>query len=124
MAAQRRRRKHRGTQGGTIRQTRARPRTRAEARGRAQSARAGGGRRTPAEKGPPTWQGALLRGAIAAGSLFLILALLLKAPIGSAIGLSLFAAAIYTPAFHAIDTFSYRRRQRRAAAEREESSTN
>jgi hypothetical protein len=121
--AQRRRRKHRGTQAGTIRQTRTRPRSRAEARNRAQSARAGG-RGGPAQKGPPTWQGAVLRGAIAAGSLFLILALLLKAPIGGAIGLSLFAAAIYTPAFHAIDTFSYRRRQAKAAAEREEHSTN
>jgi hypothetical protein len=121
--AQRRRRKHKGTQAGTIRQTRTRPRNRAEARSRAQSSR--GSRRTPGQpKGPPTWQGALVRGAIAAGSLFVILVLLLKAPAGSAIGLSLFAAAIYTPAFHAIDTFSYRRRQSKAAAEREERSTN
>src|SRR3954453_8205031 len=112
--AQRRRKKHRGTQAGTVRRTRSRPRTRAEARGRAQGSRGRQGR----GKGPPTWQGAIGRGALAAGSLFLLLVLLLKAPVGSAIGLSLLAAAIYTPAFHAIDTFTYRRRQQKAAQER------
>lgn len=112
--AQRRRRKHRGTQGGTVRRTRSRPRSRAEARGRAQS-----GRRPDRQKGPPTWRGAIARGALAAGSLFLLLVLLLKAPVGGAIGLSLLAAAIYTPAFHAIDSFTYRRRQQKLAEEKQ-----
>ena len=62
---------------------------------------------------PPTWRGAVTRGAIAAGSLFLLLVLLLDAPVGGAVGLALVAGLIYTPAFHAIDTFAYRRRMRK-----------
>jgi hypothetical protein len=112
--AQRRRRKHRGTQGGTVRRSRARPRSRAEARGSAQRSR------KDRLSTPPTWRGAIARGAIAAGALFLLLVLLLDAPVGGAIGLSLLAAALYTPSFHAIDTFAYRRRTRKRAAEKEQ----
>ena len=54
-----------------------------------------------------------MRGGLAAGSLFLLLVLLLDAPVGGAIGLSLLAGAIYTPAFHLIDGFAYRRRVRK-----------
>jgi hypothetical protein len=39
--------------------------------------------------------------------------LLLDAPVGGAVGLALIAAALYTPSFHAIDTFAYRRRMRK-----------
>ncbi len=44
--------------------------------------------------------------------------LLLHAPVGGAIGLSLLAAAIYTPAFHLIDGFAYRRRMQKREEER------
>ena len=111
---QRRRRKHRGTQAGTVRRGRSRPRSRAEARGSAQRGRK---HRLDTE---PTWRGAITRGAVAAGALFLLLVLLLNAPVSGAIGLSLLAAALYTPSFHAIDTYSYRRRQRKLQAEREQ----
>ena len=105
--AQRRRRKHRGTQAGTVKRARSRPRSRAEARGSSEQ------RRQQRLNEPPTWRGAFTRGAIAAVSLFALATLLLEASIGESIGLSLFAAAIYVPAFHAVDTFAYRRRQRK-----------
>jgi hypothetical protein len=108
---QRRRRKHRGTQAGTVRRARGRPRSRSEGRASAQQ------RREDRLNRPPTWRGAIGRGAIAAGSLFLLLVVLLDAPVGGAIGLSLIAAVLYTPSFHAIDTFMYRRRQRKRQAE-------
>ena len=107
MPQQRRRRKHRGTQAGTVRRTRARPRSRAEARTGAEQ------RRQQRLNEPPTWRGALTRGAIAAASLFALAMVLLGASPASAVGLALMAALIYVPAFHAVDTFVYRRRQRK-----------
>jgi Flp pilus assembly protein TadB len=104
---QRRRRKHRGTQAGTVKRARGRPRTRAEARGSSEQ------RRQQRLNQPPTWRGALMRGLIAAVSLFALATLLLGASVGESVGLALFAAAIYVPAFHAVDTFAYRRRQRK-----------
>ena len=109
---QRRRKKHRGTQGGRVRPNRrSRPRSRAQARQTSEQ------RRQDKQSRPPTWQGAIGRGALAAASLFLLLVLLLDAPVGGAIGLALLAAAIYTPAFHLIDGFAYRRRMQKRARE-------
>lgn len=107
MAQPRRRRKHRGTQAGTVRRSRSRPRTRAEARGSAQQ------RRRHRLDEPPTWRGAFTRGLLAAAALFALATLLLGASPGQAIGLSLLSAAIYIPAFHAVDSFAYRRRRRK-----------
>ena len=87
--------------------SRGRPRNRNQARQTAEQ------RRQQKQNEPPTWRGAITRGAIAAVSLFALLVLLLDAPVGGAVGLSLLAAAIYTPAFHAIDTFAFRRRMRK-----------
>lgn len=55
----------------------------------------------------------MTRGLIAAASLFALATLLLGAGPGEAIGLALLAGAIYIPAFHLVDTFVYRRRQRK-----------
>ena len=93
-----------------MRRSRSRPRSRSEARAGSEQ------RRKEKLNRPPTWQGAIVRGAIAAGSLFLLLVLLLHAPVGGAVGLALVAGVIYTPAFHAIDTFTYRRRMAKRAA--------
>jgi Flp pilus assembly protein TadB len=112
MATQRRRKKHKGTQAGSVRPNRrARPRNRAQARQTSEQ------RRQEKQNQPPTWTGAIGRGALAAGALFALLVLLLDAPIGGAIGLALLAAAIYTPAFHLIDGFAYRRRMRKREEE-------
>jgi hypothetical protein len=111
--AQRRRKKHKGgTQSGSVR-----PTGRSRSRSRAQVRQTSAQRREQKLNQPPTWRGAITRGAIAAGSLFLLLVLLLDAPVGGAVGLALAAAAIYTPSFHAIDTFAYRRRMRKRAEE-------
>jgi hypothetical protein len=104
---QRRRRKHRGTQAGTVRRPRSRPRSRADARGSAEQ------RRQQRLNQPPTWRGALGRGAIAAASLFALTILVLGASPASAVGLSVMAGLIYIPAFHAVDSYMYRRRQRK-----------
>jgi hypothetical protein len=111
MAQQRRRRKHRGTQSGSIRRARGRPRSRAEARGSAEQ------RRQQKLNQPPTWRTAFTRGLIAAASLFALALLLLGASPAESIGLALLAAAIYIPGFHAVDSFAYRRRMRKREEE-------
>ena len=88
---------------------RSRPRSRADARGSAEQ------RRQQKLNQPPTWRGALTRGGLAAGMLFLLLVVILKAPVADGVGLALLAGLIYTPSFHVIDSFMYRRRQARRA---------
>jgi hypothetical protein len=109
---QRRRRKHKGTQAGTVRR---RGRTsRAQARASAERTR------KERQSRPPSWRGSITRGAIAAGVLFGLMVLILGAPVGGALSLSVVAAAVYVPAFHVIDSALYRRRAARAAREREQ----
>jgi hypothetical protein len=62
---------------------------------------------------PPTWRGAITRGAIAAVTLFALATVLLGASPASSLGLAVLAAVLYIPAFHAVDSFAYRRRQRK-----------
>jgi hypothetical protein len=103
----RRRRKHRGTQGGRVdTRTRGRPRSRAEAQSRARSKR-----RAPRTNNPPTWRGATLRGALMA-VLFLAILLVLGRPVGVSIAFSAFMLAFYIPMGFYIDRFMWRRRQR------------
>jgi Flp pilus assembly protein TadB len=105
MPQRQRRRKHKGTQAGTIRH-RARP-SRAQARASAERDR------RERQNRPPTWRGSIIRGAIAAAALCLLLILIVGAPIGGAISLSLVAGAVYVPAFHLVDSALYRRRMAR-----------
>lgn len=107
-----RRRKHRGTQGGRIDGNRrsARPQSRAEARDRARS-------RVSTKKGPrvdnpPTWRGAVNRGAVAALIFTVLLLVIFGRSLGTAIGLGAFMLAIYIPAGYYIDTMMWRRRER------------
>lgn len=102
---QKRRRKHKGTQAGTVRRRRATSRT--QGRGSAEQ------RRLEKQSRPPSWRGSITRGAIAAGALFLLLALVLRAPVGDAISLCAVAMLLYVPSFHTVDSFLYRRRQAR-----------
>jgi Flp pilus assembly protein TadB len=109
----RRRRKHRGTQAGSVeRRARSRPRSRAEARDRAKSQY--GQRRDQ----PPTWRSAINRGLVAAGIFFLLIVLLFRRPIAAALALSLFMLAFYIPMGYYIDRFIYRRRQAQKQRER------
>jgi Flp pilus assembly protein TadB len=107
-----RRTKHRGTAAGTI-----------EARGRT------GRPLSPEERKkqtrmdarerrlntPPTWKGAATRGGLAAVLLFVLFAFLGrgKSPILSAAIFALIALALYIPGGYYMETWMYRRRQKR-----------
>ena len=112
-----RRRKHRGTQGGGIdRRGRAgRPRSREEARARARKQM--GQKRADS---PPTWSGALGRAAFGAAIFFILLILIFQRPIAAALLLSLLMMLVYIPLGHAIDGFMYRRRLRAKQREAQE----
>jgi Flp pilus assembly protein TadB len=104
-----RRRKHRGTQAGTIERAgrTGRPQTREEAK---QIARQ---RRQERMDRQPTWKGAVQRAALAA-ALFGVLVVLAfgRAPVQGAF-LALFMFLLYIPLGYATDTAIYRFRQRR-----------
>jgi len=104
-----RRRKHRGTQGGRIdTNRRARPKTRAEAKARARS----GAKRAPRGDRPPSWRSAALRGIGAAVIFAVLLLLIFKRPLGSALALGAFMLVFYIPAGYYIDMMMWRRRER------------
>src|SRR6476661_3350052 len=100
----RRRRKHRGTQGGRIDTSgrRSRPRSREEAKARARSRRSGAGSRF---ERPPTWRSSTIRGLFAAG----IFVVLLVALFGQN---PLVVLAFYIPTGYYIDSYMWRRRER------------
>jgi hypothetical protein len=103
----RRRRKHRGTQGGRVdTKRRGRPRTRAEAQQRARSKRG-----TPRSDLPPTWRSAIVRGAVISALLIATL-LVFGKPIVASIAFGAFMLAFYIPMGYYIDRFMWRRRQR------------
>ncbi len=107
-----RRRKHRGTQGGRVDSNRRppRPRNRAEAKARA---RAGTAKKSaPRADHPPTWRSAITRGLVAALIFTVLLLLIFKRPLGAALGLGAFMLVFYIPAGYYIDTLMWRRRER------------
>ena len=114
----RRRKKHRGTQGGSIdRRARGRPRSREEARARARSR---SGDRPSRSDHPPTWRGALFRALIAAAIFFVLMLVGFGRPVSQAIVLAAFMLVIYVPFGYYFDLFFYRRRQRQKQRAREE----
>jgi hypothetical protein len=117
-----RRRKHRGTQGGKVdSRPKGRPRNRAEAKQRAQARRSGGGKRGVAQQGPapPTWGGAARKGVLAAGIFFALLALAFQRPIGASLGIAAFMVAFYVPMAYFTDKFMYNRHLRKQQLERQ-----
>jgi cytochrome c-type biogenesis protein CcmH/NrfG len=107
----RRRRKHRGTQSGSVdRRRRSRPRTREEAR--AQARRQSGTRRDK----PPTWQSALNRALLMAGILFLLLVVAFGREVMPSLFLAVTMLVFYVPAGYYLERFLYNRR--RAAEQR------
>ena len=107
-----RRRKHRGTQGGRIDTNRraARPRSRAEAQAQARS-RAGAKKGSRSDS-PPTWRGAINRGAVAALIFTVLLLVIFGRSVATAIGLGAFMLVFYIPAGYYIDMAMWRRRER------------
>lgn len=109
-----RRRKHSGTQAGTIQREarQARPQTKEEKREAARR------RRLERMDRPPTWRGSVGRAAIAAVIFVAVVILVLgQAPIqGLAYGAFMFV--LYIPVGYYTDSFMYRRRQRKKQEER------
>jgi phosphatidylglycerophosphate synthase len=112
---QRRRKKHRGTQAGTVRQ-----------RSRKSGSRSTGQltaaeRRRERLERPPSWRAATNRAMLSAAVFFALLVLLLGQPVGSALAIALFMVVVYIPMGYAIDSFIYRARQRRKQRKQAES---
>jgi hypothetical protein len=119
-----RRRKHRGTQGGKIdNRPKGRPRNRAEAKQRAQQRRAGAGSTkrgaTQARTvNPPSWGSAAKKGAAAGVIFFVLMALVFSRPIGAAAGIAGFMLLFYIPMAYYTDRFFYGRQLRKQQQER------
>jgi len=106
-----RRRKHRGTQGGRIDNSkRPRPRTREEAKAQARTKRTQP-RQTRFDR-PPSWRSAAIRGVVAAALFVGLLLLIFKRPVGEALGFGAFMLVFYIPAGYFIDQWVWRRRER------------
>jgi len=103
---QRRRKKHRGTQAGTVKQFSRGPSGK-ETRASTQQ------RRVERMNRPPSWRAAINRAALAASVFLAVLILLLKQDVGPAVGLAAFMFLIYIPMGYSMDSFIFRMRQRR-----------
>jgi hypothetical protein len=118
----RRRKKHRGTQGGSIdrRPSGPRPRSRAEARARAKSQIRGGAKKKPRRTVDrrdvaPTWRSAVNRALIGAGIFLVLLLLPFHQKPSAAIPLAVLMLVLYIPLGYTIEKFFYARRQARKA---------
>jgi hypothetical protein len=114
-----RRRKHRGTQGGRIdsRPVRGRARSRAEAQSRARSrTKKKGGPRVPE---PPTWSSALKKGGIAA-VLFVALLFVFGQSALTAVFVGILMLGFYVPMSYLVDRFFHQRHLRKEAQKRAE----
>lgn len=111
-----RRRKHRGTQAGSIdrRGRGGRPRSRQEARARARKQM--GTKRDQV----PTWGGAATRGLLGAALFAVLLVALFGRPVAGSILLAALMLLIYIPLGHFIDVFFYNRRQAAKRRQRED----
>jgi hypothetical protein len=118
-----RRRKHRGTQGGRIdtRPARGRARSRSEAQARARS-RAGRGKKGKAGERvpqPPNWSSALKKGSIAA-VLFVALLLVFGQSPAASVLIGVLMLGFYVPMTFLMDRFFYQRHLRKEARKRAE----
>jgi hypothetical protein len=113
-----RRRKHRGTQGGRIdtRPARGRARSRSEAQQRARSKRKKPGERVPQ---PPSWSSALKKGAIASVLFIGLVSLLGQNPIAALVG-GIVILPPYTGMAYLMDRWFYRRHLRKEEQKRAE----
>lgn len=105
-----RRRKHSGTQAGTV-ERRASSGS-GGARGKADSKETARERREARLNTPPSWRGAVIRAAIAAVIFAIVVILLFKRPPVQGLGLAGVMFVIYIPMSYFTDRFVYNRRQR------------
>jgi hypothetical protein len=115
-----RRRKHRGTQGGRIdrRPVRGRARSRAEAQ---QRARSRGKKKKPGERvpNPPSWSSAIKKGGIAAVLFVAILTIMGQNPAAS-LAIGVLMVGFYVPMAFLMDRFFHQRYLRKEAEKRAE----
>jgi hypothetical protein len=114
-----RRRKHRGTQGGRIdrRPARGRARSRSEAQARARSrSKTKGGPRVP---GPPSWSSAFKKGGIAA-VLFVVLLMVFGQNPATSVLIGVLMLGFYVPMTFLLDRFVHQRYLRKEAKKRTE----
>jgi hypothetical protein len=111
-----RRRKHKGTQGGRIDRSpgRGRARSRAEAKARARSRTK---KRDPRTPQPANWNTALKKGGIAAALFFGLLMVMGQRPISS-VAIAVLMLAFYVPMAYLMDRFFYQRHTRKEAQKR------
>jgi hypothetical protein len=125
-----RKRRHRGTQAGTIdargrtskppAEQRRGPSTSGSGKG-SKGNKGSGSRQTAAERrqarfdNPPTWRGSLNRAAFAAAILVIFVSVVSKRP-AQGLVLGVFALLIYVPMSYYTDLALYRRRQRKKQA--------
>ena len=116
-----RRRKHRGTQGGRIdtRPARGRPRSRAEAQSRARSRGKKKGKGGPRVPEPPSWSSALKKGGIAAVLFVVLLSVFGQQPLISLL-VGILMLSFYVPMAYLLDRFMYQRYLRKEAQKRQE----
>jgi Flp pilus assembly protein TadB len=115
-----RRRKHRGTQAGTIDRAGRTSKPAASSRSPAQRAsrststrnQSAAERRQQRLDTPPTWRSALNRAAFAAAILVIFIAIVQR-NLAQALIMGVFALAIYVPMSYYTDLWLYRRRQRK-----------
>ena len=122
----RRRRKHRGTQGGRVdTRPRGRPRNRAEAKQRARSGGRSGPRRTGAGRtvSPPSWRSAFFKGAAAAAIFFLLIAVAFDRGVSEALPIAVAMLAFYVPMAYLTDRFFFNRQLRKEEKAREQAQT-
>jgi hypothetical protein len=114
-----RRRKHRGTQGGRIdtRPARGRARSRAEAQARARQR----GKKKPGERvpQPPSWSSALKKGGVAAVLFVGLLSLFGQNPLASVL-VGVLMLGFYVPMAYMLDRFFWQRHLRKEAEKRAE----
>jgi hypothetical protein len=115
-----RRRKHRGTQGGRIDRRpargRARSRSEAQARARSRTKKKKPGERVPQ---PPSWSSALKKGGIAAVLFIGILVIMGQSPVAT-LAIGVFMMGFYVPMAFLMDRFFYQRFVRKETQKRAE----
>src|SRR5919199_5596718 len=110
MAQTKRKRKHRGTQAGTVEargRTGRRPQTQVEGRKIARE------RRADRFDRPPTWRGALNRAAISAAIFAVAVVVIFGQKVQQAVVLGALLVLLYLPMSYYTDRFLYNRRQRK-----------
>jgi hypothetical protein len=115
-----RRRKHRGTQGGRIdtRPARGRARSRAEAKAQARTrTKKKGG---PAVPKPPSWSSAIKKGGLAAAIFLVVLSVVGQDPVQSLLAAVALGLAFYVPMAYLLDRFMYQRYLRKEEKKRQE----